>query len=185
MSDQPQLAPSASGPPAFVTPKKVGNPGKRATYLEYSDRIDHVITLLRSGYRFDTIVHKVAKKYDLSRRMAEIYISHARAAIIRDTEKPKEEHIADSLATYKAVKRHPDSTPRDIISAQKAIDELLGLEKQKTFRVQEDKTIEATLRIETVRDEVLERIAAGVVQRNRLLLEPESESHDDGHGTGS
>lgn len=101
---------------------------KKPTREEIEARIEYTLFLLsRRLYKSD-IKKMLIRKYHVVARTCEVYLSRARAILIKGTGKTKEEHRVASLNFYESIIAGPDSTLRDRIYANERLDRLLGLE---------------------------------------------------------
>lgn len=104
------------------------NNGKPSN-AEIMGRLEHCHDLIASGKRDSEIRQILRKKYHVSRRTCDRYLSRAREEMVACIGRPKEELIAESYAVYRGVIVDSLSTPSVIVRAQSSIDRLLGLRK--------------------------------------------------------
>ena len=100
----------------------------RATHRERDTRISLVRKLISARMTNGEIKRAMATQFGLSPRTAEGYISRARAEIMEDLGRSREDHQADAYTFYCAVVGNREASNRDKIKAQERIDKLLGLE---------------------------------------------------------
>lgn len=102
---------------------------RKPTNEELHKRVRTVFDWLCSGKREHEIERLLrAEPHNLSKRSAIRYLARARDMLVAETKRSREEHRAESLATYRAILDDPESEPRDRVRAQERIDKLLGLE---------------------------------------------------------
>lgn len=102
------------------------NPG-RTPEKEVEERVDYTVTLLKAKLYPGEIKKVLKGKYGVSARTCENYLSRARQILIEETDKTKEEHIADAYVTYNKVLRSKASSDKDKLLAQNSLNKLLGL----------------------------------------------------------
>jgi hypothetical protein len=145
---------------------------RKSTAAEVERRVETCELLLSRGGRKSQIHSAMKKEFGVSWQMASIYVSRARANLLKRLGKPKEQHRCESLALYESVIQSPDSKPNDRIHARQRIDELLGLDapRQIEHGGMEGAApipVEATVTVLTpAEDKRMEEL-----QRNRMLRE--------------
>jgi hypothetical protein len=112
--------------------KKDRKPYVKPTVEEYEQRVAYAEFLLcRRIYKCD-IKRLMKKKFNVTARAVEDYLSRAKEKLRDKSGKTRAEHQIDSLQFYESVLNGPDSTLRDRMDAQARIDKLLGLEDGNT-----------------------------------------------------
>lgn len=112
--------------------KKERKPYVKPTVEEYEQRVAYAEFLLcRRIYKCD-IKRLMKKKFNVTARAVEDYLSRAKAKLRDRSGKTRAEHQIDSLQFYESVLNGPDSTLRDRMDAQSRIDRLMGLEDGST-----------------------------------------------------
>lgn len=121
-------------------PKKDKSPGERnprCTQEELEQRIEFTSYLLsRRLYKSD-IKKQLARRYNLGSRACEDYISRARAKLVENSQRPREEHRIDSISFYESILRAPDTDMRYKMAAQEKLDWIFGTGHQ--FKEDEEK----------------------------------------------
>jgi len=113
------------------------------------DIVEYVRDLLSKGYRKGEIKDKLREELgtdgaEPSTRSMETLISAARAQMLEDSDRPREEHQADAIEFYKSVLRDPKAKTSSKIAARARIDSILGLGAQhSTLDDPEDKAAKA------------------------------------------
>lgn len=107
---------------------KKGEKGKKATNQEVVDRLEMAGTLLLKGMNKCDIKRALARYYNISTKMAEIYIGRARAVLLKDSGRPENEHRADAYALYKGMVEDQSLKPLTRLRAQELMVKLLGIE---------------------------------------------------------
>ena len=98
--------------------------------------VEFVRDLLSKGYRKGEIKDKLREELggedgaEPSFRSMETLISQARAQMLEDSDRPREEHQADAIEFYKSVLRDPKAKTNSKITARARIDFILGLGAQ-------------------------------------------------------
>lgn len=101
---------------------------KKATVQEAIDRTDFACTLLRKGLVKWMVKQGVAGRYNISPKMAEVYIGRARKSLLEESGRPANEHRADAYAFYKGMVENPKLPPLTRLRAQELTVKLLGIE---------------------------------------------------------
>ena len=100
-------------------------------------RIEFTSYLLsRRLYKSD-IKKQLARRYNLGSRACEDYISRARAKLVENSQRPREEHRIDSISFYESILRAPDTDMRYKMAAQEKLDWIFGTGHQ--FKEDEEK----------------------------------------------
>ena len=86
--------------------------------------------MLGRGYHNSDIEPAITKKFEISHRSVERYITRARREMREEVENYLEHHRVDSFFFYRSVIENPKAVERDRIRARERIDKLLGLDTQ-------------------------------------------------------
>ena len=114
-----------------------GERNPRCTQEELEQRIEFTSYLLsRRLYKSD-IKKQLARRYNLGSRACEDYISRARAKLVENSQRPREEHRIDSISFYESILRAPDTDMRYKMAAQEKLDWIFGTGHQ--FKEDEEK----------------------------------------------
>lgn len=90
--------------------------------------IDVIKKLMSVGtYTYDIKI-VISKKYGLSQRSVERYITRARKEMVDYFKKPVEQFRAESYCFYRSVLKDPRSTQGERLRARERLDKLLGLD---------------------------------------------------------
>jgi hypothetical protein len=108
---------------------KAKRPGKKPTQEDMDDRIEYTAHLLSQRLLKCDIKRLLIRRYSITARTCEDYLSRAREALILKTGLDKSEHKIKSLAYYESVLANKRASVRDKLNAQSNIDGLLGLKE--------------------------------------------------------
>lgn len=118
----------AEKPPVIRRGDRV--PFRKSTAAQMDARVDWVETLLREGPLFKhQLIKRIKKKYPVTTRTAETYISRARDRLNIRVREAKDFHRGNSLAFYEGMVADPKVPERIRLLAQERIDKLLGLDQ--------------------------------------------------------
>lgn len=118
-------------------PRKVPQAEQRHPIkAEKTARIEYCRQLVAAGHYDGEVKRLAAEEFKISTRSVERYLKRARELILAESEKPKTEHRATSLAFYQKVVANENEETRNRLRAQQRIDELLALELPKTINLQ-------------------------------------------------
>lgn len=109
---------------------------KRASKEEKEQRIQYVMTLVKAGFDKCEIKRRCRKKYDITWKQAERYLSIARERLRAEIEQDKPELQASSYGYYMDMARNKRMPPRCRLEARKAADRLLGLREPQRVELQ-------------------------------------------------
>ena len=101
---------------------------KKATVQEAIDRTDFACTLLRKGLVKWMVKRGVAGRYNISPKMAEVYIGRARKFLLEESGRPANEHRADAYGLYVTMIENKSLPPLTRLRAQELMVKLLGIE---------------------------------------------------------
>lgn len=105
------------------------NFGEKPTREQMAERVEHTAFLLsRRLYKCD-IKRLLKKRYGVRARACETYLARARALLVADSGKPKEEHAKDALRFWESIVAGKDATLKDRMDAQDHIESLVGVER--------------------------------------------------------
>lgn len=94
------------------------------------ERIRLVTDMLSRGYRKTDIKLLVRRKFEVTSRTVENYLSHARRMLMEELGTSRHEQRAKSLDFYRSIlKDTANANIRERIQAQMRIDKILGLEE--------------------------------------------------------
>jgi hypothetical protein len=100
----------------------------KPTKQEHARRIEICRNLLAQRATKGVIKRYLKAEFGTSARTAERYLARAKQLLLLETQKPKEEHVADAYAFYNAVVADTSNKVETRIVAQSRIDFLLGLQ---------------------------------------------------------
>ena len=105
------------------------------TDLEIQQRIDTAYVLLAKRVTRSQVHAIFEKQFHVTFRTADAYLRRAKMRMLEEAGKSRQEQRSDSLNTYLAVIRDLNARHGDIISAQRCVDDLLGLKEPTIHRV--------------------------------------------------
>ncbi len=104
-------------------------PTRKATRREVTKRIYDVAQLLAQRIPKHQIKAALRTKFGIGARQCESYLAWAREYLVERSQRPKKDHVADAMALYEKIIRHPESTASEQMAAQAAIRQMLGLDQ--------------------------------------------------------
>lgn len=105
------------------------NAGTKPTEREQRQRFREAQALLARRYRPEEVSAALQDKWGMGHTAADRYVRAARDSMVEVSREPIAELLAASVATYDRVLQDPKATNSEIISAQKAKDDLYGLQQ--------------------------------------------------------
>lgn len=122
-----QETPNQQGDDNLFEPQRGrGNPG-RTEEDELEDRVELTYRLLSDGMRKSEIKQALKATYGVCARTAENYLSRARIIQLEELREERDIHRGSALAFYKRILSDSSAKISDKLTAQKRIDDLLGL----------------------------------------------------------
>jgi hypothetical protein len=102
----------------------------KPTRKSHLERVRLVADMLARGYRKLDIKLLVKKKFGVTARTVENYLSHARRMLMEELGTTRHEQRAKSLDFYKSIlKDTSNANTKERLQAQQRIDKILGLEE--------------------------------------------------------
>ncbi len=109
--------------------------GRKSTAEEVVNRIHEVADMICEGYKRGQIAETMNKKYGISARQTGDYASRAKALILQEVGRPKDEHRAESFAYFQNMSHDKDAPANVRLRARELIGNLLGLDAPKRAEI--------------------------------------------------
>jgi hypothetical protein len=109
--------------------------GIKPSVVELTQRVQQVANLLCDGYKNGEIAEKMHKDFKVSSRTTETYISRAKALILEEVGRPKDEHRAESFGYYQKMSHDKEAPASVRLHARELIGDLLGLDAPKRAEI--------------------------------------------------
>lgn len=100
----------------------------KATNDEIERRVEETAFLLAAGSTKSDLHQAIGQKYNLHWRTVDIYIARARAFLLKQANKTRDEVRADAVNFYESILKNPTSTTRERLQARTRLDEIYGID---------------------------------------------------------
>jgi hypothetical protein len=117
-------------------PSHTKRPYRKSTNDEIEARVDETGRMLALRMTKTQIHQEAGRLWGCHWRTADRYMARARKQAIKNSQRPKEDHLAQAVAFNKAVIRSPDAKWSDKLAANRDNSELLGLYPPRTARLE-------------------------------------------------
>jgi len=109
--------------------------GIKPAAAELTKRIHQVADLLCAGYKSGEIAAAMNAQFKVSARTTESYLSRAKALILEEVGRPKDEHRAESFGYYQKMSHDKEAPASVRLHARELIGDLLGLDAPKRAEI--------------------------------------------------
>ena len=150
-------------PPA---PRKARSKYVKPSNDDLEKRVEFTLYLISRRIYKHQIIDQLKRKYDVTPRTCETYISRAREKIQENSGRTREEHRVDSIAFYESIVAAPDTTMHQKMAAQEKLDWIFGTGHQ--FKQDDDdekKKNSGGQRLAIVKEVVTDRATADADDR--------------------